>query len=425
MANIINCDNGVVSGISGLTTSADNSGVLQFQSSGTNTLTITTAGNVGVGTNSPTFAAGTGLQVKGSGFTSVRVSAGSNTGLDISQTNTTGDAYVYLRDNAPLIFGTNNTERMRIDSSGNVGIGTSSPTAVGTYRVLDINGTAGGYIGLYASSTKTGAVYAGGDGLGFESFGASRFMNFYTNNAERMRIDSSGNVGIGTSSPTDDQGYTRLLDISSNTGGATYYHATGTSTYGWLGQYNNNITLGTSGASGIIFSTGSTPGEKMRLNTSGNLSLYGGTTTATGVGITFPASQSASSDANCLDDYEEGTWTPTDQSGAGLSFSNTSGNCIYTKVGRTVTATFRVTYPSTGDGSFAYIGGLPFAAAGTTVGVQGAYLVENNYAAGATAIIDINGTKALILSTSGGSVVLGTNALLSGKDLRGVFVYQV
>jgi hypothetical protein len=93
------------------------------------------------------------------------------------------------------------SERMRIDSSGNVGIGTSSPSAVGSYRVLDINGTSGGYIGLYTSATKTGAVYSGGDGLGFESFGASRFMNFYTNNAERMRIDSSGRLGVGTTSP--------------------------------------------------------------------------------------------------------------------------------------------------------------------------------------------------------------------------------
>ena len=53
MPVILNADNGAVSGISGLTTTADNSGVLQFQSSGTATLTITTAGNVGIGTASP------------------------------------------------------------------------------------------------------------------------------------------------------------------------------------------------------------------------------------------------------------------------------------------------------------------------------------------------------------------------------------
>jgi hypothetical protein len=53
MAVLLNADTGAVSGISGLTTTADNSGILQFQSSGTATLTITTAGNVGIGTASP------------------------------------------------------------------------------------------------------------------------------------------------------------------------------------------------------------------------------------------------------------------------------------------------------------------------------------------------------------------------------------
>lgn len=141
-------------------------------------------------------------------------------------------------------------------------------------------------------------------------------------------------------------------------------------------------------------------------------------------GIKFPASQSASADANTLDDYEEGTWTPTDGSGAGLSFTNTSGNCRYTKIGRVVTASFRVTYPTTASGSYAYIGGLPFASSNTTVNVQGAHFIENSYAAGATATINVGETRALVLSTSAGSVLLVTNLNLSGKDLRGTFVYH-
>jgi hypothetical protein len=89
-------------------------------------LYINPSGNVGIGTSSPTFALGGGLQVKGSSFTSVRVTGGSFTGLDVSQTDSTGDSYVYLRDNAALIFGTNNTERMRITSGGDVLIGATS-----------------------------------------------------------------------------------------------------------------------------------------------------------------------------------------------------------------------------------------------------------------------------------------------------------
>ena len=141
-------------------------------------------------------------------------------------------------------------------------------------------------------------------------------------------------------------------------------------------------------------------------------------------GIAFPGTQASSADANTLDDYEEGTWTPVDGSGAGLSFSNTSGNCIYTKIGRTVFASFRVTYPSTANGSFAYIGGLPFATANTTVNVFPVCFAEQNYVAGTTGNISTNDTKFLFLTVSGGSVLIATNANVSGKDFRGVAIYQ-
>ena len=100
---------------------------------------ITSAGNVGIGTSLPTFAAGTGLQVKGAGFTSVRVTSGALVGTDFSHDASGG--YVYVRDNLPLIIGTNNTERVRIDSSGNLLVGTTS-TATPT--------------------TSTAYIYAGG-----------------------------------------------------------------------------------------------------------------------------------------------------------------------------------------------------------------------------------------------------------------------
>jgi hypothetical protein len=74
----------------------------------------------------------------------------------------------------------------------------------------------------------------------------------------------------------------------------------------------------------------------MRLNSTGALILQGGATNANGVGITFPATQSASSNANTLDDYEEGTWTPTFAFGGG-SATYTTRTGTYTKVGRLVT----------------------------------------------------------------------------------------
>lgn len=79
--------------------------------------------------------------------------------------------------------------------------------------------------------------------------------------------------------------------------------------------------------------------------------------------IAFPATANPSSDANTLDDYEEGTWTPSDQSGAALTFTSPAGD--YEKIGRQVTMRGSLTYPVTADGSNATIGGFPFTVANT------------------------------------------------------------
>ena len=109
-----------------------------------------------------------------------------------------------------LIFKTNDgsdgaspTERMRIDSAGNVGIGNTAPA-----RHLSVNsGSSSGYIQLVNTNSGTGA--SNGLEIKLDSGGAhvdftnreNGYMRFLTNNTERMRIDNSGNVGIGTSSP--------------------------------------------------------------------------------------------------------------------------------------------------------------------------------------------------------------------------------
>jgi hypothetical protein len=105
------------------------------------------------------------------------------------------------------------------------------------------------------------------------------------------------------------------------------------------------------------------------------------TPSASGAGVSFPATQSASSDANTLDDYEEGTWTPT-QGSALTSVTGTftaSGN--YTKVGRLVTVNFTASATSftytTGTGSV--VGSMPF-----TVGAF------NSYGSGVNAAGSVN-----------------------------------
>ena len=92
--------------------------------------------------------------------------------------------------------------------------------------------------------------------------------------------------------------------------------------------------------------------------TSGTVVVSG--TTPSLNGIAFPATQSASADANTLDDYEEGTWTATVSAG-----SIASQNCTYTKIGRAVFLCGEITYgvgTTTEDPS---ISGLPFTSANT------------------------------------------------------------
>ena len=119
--------------------------------------------------------------------------------------------------------------------------------------------------------------------------------------------------------------------------------------------------------------------EGMRLNASGNVQFaknigLGGTTPSTsGTGITFPGTQSGSSDANTLDDYEEGTFTPSCVC-TGQTITLTQATATYTKIGNIVRAQIAiiVNTVSGAAGGSTTISGLPFANGDTTYTGQGA-----------------------------------------------------
>lgn len=141
--------------------------------------------------------------------------------------------------------------------------------------------------------------------------------------------------------------------------------------------------------------------------------LFGDAFAAVGQ-LKFPASQNASSDANTLDDYEEGTWTPNDASGASLSFSAAAGR--YTKVGRMVFFQMLVQYPSTANGNNAAIGGLPFTIGGSTEGRAGAGAALHDVGAAVACLLNSGGTD--IQPRDGDNVVTNkTNAQFSTKQL--------
>jgi len=128
------------------------------------------------------------------------------------------------------------------------------------------------------------------------------------------------------------------------------------------------------------------------------IGVGGATPSTSGAGITFPATQSASSDANTLDDYEEGTWTPTivGSTTAGTA-SYTVAQGYYTKIGNRVFLQFYINWSSgTGAGNL-LVGNLPFTTSSssnsqgglTITYINNVALTASNYA---YALLQVNKT---------------------------------
>jgi hypothetical protein len=176
------------------------------------------------------------------------------------------------------------------------------------------------------------------------------------------------------------------------------------------GNTDVNLSLATKGTGSTYFWRGGYGGTQMALINQYGLGL-GATTPSSGTGIAFPATQSASSNANTLDDYEEGSWTPTDASGAGLSFS-VSG-AYYRKIGTLVFINCYFTYPATSNGNQAGFGNLPYTALGSQ---NYSYLMgrtQNNL--GNMVAWQVNsGNNSTAANLGWNSVAAVTNANLSG-----------
>ena len=139
----------------------------------------------------------------------------------------------------------------------------------------------------------------------------------------------------------------------------------------------------------------------------------------TGGQIAFPASQAASANANTLDDYEEGTWTTIDGSGAGLSFTGVVGN--YIKIGKQVTCWGMLTYPSTANASSANVAGLPFTTQNTNDMRSTGVVTTSTCATLIYYYTTPNNNKGALLTNVGGAV---TNATMSTKLLHFMVTYK-
>jgi hypothetical protein len=349
--------------------------------------------NVGIGTSSPdALLRVNGTTKIGEGVASntaklmVNTGAGVAAGIQFFQDATESWIIQNPASTTALTFANSGTERMRIDASGNVGIGSTDAASYGKFLV---NGT-GNLINANASSgAATFQLYEAGSGrFGITTLDGSAGAKFTTAGTERMRIDSSGNLLVGKTA--SDLGATAGIELNgqydvgyftrsgdkplvvnrlSSDGAIADFRKDGT-TVGSIGSVSGLISYinldprsGGTGISGtntdsIIPVTGtgaSANGTKdLGLTTARWRDLYlSGGVYLGGTGA-----------ANLLDDYEEGTWTPTYQGATTAGTGTyTFQHGSYTKVGNLVTINgyFRST-AHTGTGNIE-LTGLPFTVA--------------------------------------------------------------
>jgi hypothetical protein len=167
---------------------------------------ITSGGNLLLGTTTDKTtvigASGTGQTIGGSGTVNLSVwNTGNADWVYSLAVGNDGTVYNYNKGNTPMTFWTNANERMRITSGGNVGIGSTTPTAISNYVALTINGTSGSFTEYQQGGSYAFRIGSDNSEGGFISQTTNNPIRIFTNSNERMRITSGGNVGIGTTTP--------------------------------------------------------------------------------------------------------------------------------------------------------------------------------------------------------------------------------
>lgn len=217
---------------------------------------------------------------------------------------------------------------------------------------------------------------------------------------------NGSNLGINTSGVTAIYGKT--IQIGDGSTNNTIYMVGSSGGAGFLANVGTVFSLTGRGSTTLAFGTNDV--DRVTIDLNGNTSLLMGNLVlgTAGRGIDFSANTGAPGmTSELLNWYEEGTWTPTDASGAGLTFTVIKPR--YTRIGRMVFVQVGLLYPATANTSPAQIGGLPFTSSADN---DGTVTCLNSTAL--TLVGSIASSTNIIVPKEMGTTNTPTNARLTG-----------
>jgi len=309
--------------------------------------------------------------------------------------------------NSNLVVESNASEGVRIDSSGNVGIGTDNPI-----QKLHLASSGSGNVSLNITNDTTG--HSAGSGAEF-SLGADEqvqiwnYENTYfrlaTNNSEKVRVSAGGSMGIGTNDPqcllhlegnkTSDTRAKIILADNQSGNGDFFFESGGAGSQNEfrMGEGSDvmitvvgDVAGGGTGTRGYVGINTTVPRETVSI--AGTIRVENTTNSderliITHEGIDFQntgAGSSTASTAHTLDDYEEGTWTPEyTASGTAPTFTYDNQIGVYTKIGNLVTVGWRIRTDSASGGSGnLWVTNLPFTIGNTDFDQRGVAAIWSN-----------------------------------------------